>query len=67
MKLVINQTKKESFLFNDDKLANPKTAYYFIKNPKKAWNFTDDKIHMREYTNLDAFLDKMIRKKYLTF
>lgn len=67
MKLVINHTKKESFLFNDNKMANPKVAYSFAKNSKKAWNFTHDTIHMREYSNIDAFLDKLIRKKYLSF
>lgn len=66
MKLVINHTKNESFLFNDNKLADPKVAYRFTRGSKKTWNFTYDKINMRDYTNIDAFIDKLLGKKHLS-
>lgn len=67
MKLVINQTRKESFLFDNDKMANLRVAYSFVKSYKKSWNFTNDKIDVREYTGIDSFLDKLLGKKRLDF
>ncbi len=67
MKLVINQTKKESFLFDNDKIASIKIAYSFIKSYKKLWNFTNDEIKTREYTKIDSLVDKITGKKRLGY
>lgn len=68
MKLVINQTKKESFLFDNDKVANLRVAYSFVKKSyNNSWNFTNDEIKIREYTKIDFFVDKITGKKHLTY
>lgn len=67
MKLVVNQTKKESFLFDNDKIVNPRVAYSLINNYKKNWNFANDNIHMRDYTKIDSFIDRITGKKHLSF
>lgn len=67
MKLVINQTRRESFLFDNDKIVNLKVAYSFIKSYKKSWNFANDKINVRDYTQIDSFIDKLTGKKRLDF
>lgn len=63
----MNQTRKESFLFDNDKIVNIKVAYSLIRNYKKSWNFANDKIKTREYTGIDSFLDKLTGKKHLSF
>lgn len=67
MKLVVNQTKKESFLFDNDKIVSPRVAYSLVKNYEKSWNFANDRIHIREYTRIDLIFDKLTRKKHLTY
>lgn len=67
MKLVINQTKKESFLFDNDKVASLRVAYSFVKSYKKTWNFANDEIQMRDYTKIDSIIDKITRKKHLSY
>jgi hypothetical protein len=67
MKLVINQTRNESFLFDNDKIVSFRVAYSLVKSYNKSWDFTDDKINIREYTKIDSLLDKLTRKKHLTF
>ncbi len=67
MKLVINQTKKESFLFDNERIATLKMAYSFIRNAKETWNFEDDKIKIHEYSKINSFVDKIIKRKRLTF
>ena len=67
MKLVTNQTKKESFLYDNNKIVNLKVAYSFIKNNKKSWNFKNDKINIQEYSYTDSLLDKLLGKKHLEY
>jgi hypothetical protein len=67
MKLVINQTRNESFLFDNDKIVSFRVAYSLVKSYNKSWDFTDDKINIREYTKIDSLFDKLTRKKHLTF
>ena len=67
MKLVINQTKNESFLFDNDKVASSRVAYSFVRSYKKNWNFTNDEIKIREYTKIDSIVDKLTRKKHLSY
>lgn len=67
MKLVVNQTKKESFLFDDDKIATVTVAYSLIQGYDKSWNFNNDIIQVREYTRIDVFVDKITGKRHLEY
>lgn len=67
MKLVINQTKKESFLFDNDKIASIRVAYSLVRAFEKSWNFNNDEINVRNYTKIDSLFDKLTRKKHLKF
>ena len=55
-------------MFDNDKVASLKVAYSFVKkNYTKTWNFTNDEIKIREYTKIDYFIDRITRKKHLTY